>query len=51
MKEFYVYIYFDPRKSGKYKYGKYTFGYEPFYVGRGGKTRDTDFAQHSKICS
>ena len=32
---FYVYIYFDPRKPGKYKYGKYEFDYEPFYVGKG----------------
>jgi len=33
--KFYVYIYLDPRKPGKYKYGEYEFDYEPFYVGKG----------------
>lgn len=34
-RRFYVYVYLDPRKPGKYKYGKYEFDYEPFYVGSG----------------
>jgi hypothetical protein len=33
--QFYVYLYLDPRKHGKYRYGEYEFDYEPFYVGKG----------------
>jgi hypothetical protein len=36
---FYVYIYLDPRKSGKYVYGQYQFDNEPFYVGKGNDGR------------
>jgi len=39
MKIFYVYIYLDPRKPGKYVYGNYVFDYEPFYVGKGCNSR------------
>lgn len=37
--KFYVYIYLDPRKPGKYTYGDYSFDYEPFYVGKGSGNR------------
>jgi len=36
---FYIYIYLDPRKPGKFCYGRYRFDYEPFYVGKGQKRR------------
>jgi predicted XRE-type DNA-binding protein len=32
---YYIYIYLDPRKPGKHKYGEYEFDYKPFYVGKG----------------
>lgn len=45
--KFYVYIYLDPRKKGRFVYGEYEFEHEPFYVGKGYGFRDrrhlTDF--------
>lgn len=38
-KKFYVYVYLDPRKPGKYEYGNYSFDYEPFYIGKGFSSR------------
>lgn len=36
---FYIYVYLDPRKQGKFVYGEYEFDYEPFYVGKGQRFR------------
>lgn len=41
MDNYYVYIYLDPRKPGKYQYQNISFLYEPIYVGEGKKKRFT----------
>ena len=48
MKNFYVYIYLDPRKPGRYVYGEFQFEHEPIYVGKG--TRDR-FKRHIHLCT
>lgn len=37
--EFYTYMYFDPRKPGKYQFDDLLFDFEPIYVGKGKGTR------------
>lgn len=48
---FYVYAYLDPRKPGKYKYGKYRFDYEPFYIGKGSGSRINNHLSNSNLDS
>lgn len=36
---YYVYIYLDPRKSGKFIYDEYEFDNEPIYIGKGTRNR------------
>jgi hypothetical protein len=36
---FYIYIYLDPRKHGKYCYNDICFLYEPIYIGKGKNKR------------
>lgn len=45
--EFYVYIYLNPLKPGKYIYDNITFDFEPFYVGKGkgGRFKDHLFTK------
>jgi len=38
---FYVYVYLDPTKPGRYIFGEYTFDHAPFYVGKGHGKRST----------
>lgn len=39
MKDYYTYVYLDPRKTGSFIYENYSFENEPFYVGKGHKNR------------
>lgn len=41
-KDFYVYCLLDPRKPGPFRYGKWVFTHEPFYVGKGSNDRAFD---------
>lgn len=43
--KFYIYAILDPRKRGKFKYGKYEFDYEPFYIGKGSGNRSKQHLQ------
>lgn len=38
-KNFYVYALLDPRKPGPFRYGRWKFEYEPFYIGKGTGSR------------
>lgn len=38
-KNYYVYVYLDPRKKGNFTHGQYMFDYEPIYVGKGTRNR------------
>jgi hypothetical protein len=43
---YYVYVFLDPRKPGKYKYAECEFTHEPFYIGKGKDYRDKKHLYH-----
>ena len=45
--EYYIYVYFDTRKKGLYKFENFIFNYEPIYIGKGTKNR---VKRHLTIC-
>jgi hypothetical protein len=47
-KEYYVYIYLDTSKPGKYVYGEYKFLHEPIYVGKGKRKRAYYYEKRNK---
>jgi len=49
LKNFYVYIFLDPRKPGIFKYENLKFNYEPFYVGKGIRRRIKDHFKPSRL--
>jgi len=49
--EYYVYVYLDPRKSGKFKYAEMLFDFLPFYVGKGKGNRLYDHLDEKRKCN
>lgn len=49
MDNFYIYIYLDPRKYGRYCYDNICFLYEPIYVGKGKNNRYKDINKRTNL--
>ena len=41
LNKFYVYIFLDPRKPGRYEYGDYVFDFKPLYIGKSNTMNQT----------
>lgn len=48
MNRFYVYVYLDPRRPGKYNFPGFSFDFKPIYVGKGSKNRDINHLNYCK---
>ncbi len=47
--EYYVYVFLDPRKPGKWEYNGIIFDFQPFYVGKGkGRRINSHFDKHHR---
>lgn len=46
--DYYVYVYLDPTKIGKFNYGEFEFEFEPFYIGKGRQNRHNIHLQKVK---
>lgn len=51
MNVYYVYAYLDPRKPGKFIYDEFELEYEPFYIGKGTKSRLLKHLKSDKVNS
>jgi len=49
MNVYYVYVYLDPRKPGKFIYDEFELEYEPFYIGKGTKSRLLRHLKNEKV--
>ena len=47
-RRYYVYAILDTRKPGVYKYGRWKFDYEPFYIGKGKGNRAHTHSLHDR---
>ena len=49
-RDFYVYVWLDPRKPGNFVYGEYEFDHEPLYIGKGKGRRFSAINNRNLLC-